>query len=713
MATCKALLEKRAASSHTTRQSLVPSTPQRIETPPQQLPGPSSLIRERSLSISRQRDPFVSGHHPAVVQYHSRSSSAEMESPGIPGPSTMNRERSLSIPRQGDTLGSVDSPAGLQYHSRSTLVEMESPGKLSITRQRASSGSGNSSASGQHHSRSSSVKMQSPGPSFISRKRSTSISPRSLYSMSHIDIAHLDKSRPSSVGTQSPPSFIPRQRSTLNSPTSLYNMPRQSSTRISPVSPYNTTPAGMDNSNISLENSLNQTGSSVSDGPSSEAENFENMMEQVINDELGDDEENWEDVVYYGPSTKYTSSFKQGTSKKGFQINDDLYPFETLENIISVMCYGKAHNLLSQTQHETVRSAVHLKLISGQSRDWSETKRVSEQVWNDSLKPNMISKVDALQKSYGLKDTMLQPFIDKYRKLYREEGPAKAKTFAMQCQSRLGDRMWNPYFKLDVSRHDFGGGLVWNETHGKWTKGGSKLEALQQDGKVIDNTFGFKLCQWEEIMNSNLTYYEPGFKTHQKFTTAQNFLSLHGDILEVVPSTLLKKGQQVENGDFVSLMTPYMNPPKWTGQIRTIWSPKYSTEDHTSPIISLEWGSMSNGYHSFYGMQSLKIDPNYVVSLYLDEVRCSINVQHNCYDSQCQTGRAQDITEHQICEPAAPLQTLVHKNSYLFIVNSGTLYNSQAHYEWAHIEPEQVTPEAWSQAIHCGIRRWKEEGKKS
>ncbi|KAH9821723.1 hypothetical protein DFH28DRAFT_830214, partial [Melampsora americana] len=85
------------------------------------------------------------------------------------------------------------------------------------------------------------------------------------------------------------------------------------------------------------------------------------------------------------------------------------------------------------------------------------------------------------------------------------------------------------------------------------------------------------------------------------------------------------------------------------------------------------------------------------------EVQCSINVQHNCFDSKCQTGRAQDLTKYQI----SPLETHSYKDTNLFIVNSTALYKSQAHHEWAHIEPAVVTCETWVQAIQCGLTQWK------
>ncbi|KAH9808212.1 hypothetical protein DFH28DRAFT_936356 [Melampsora americana] len=86
---------------------------------------------------------------------------------------------------------------------------------------------------------------------------------------------------------------------------------------------------------------------------------------------------------------------------------------------------------------------------SGVSYVWSDTKCVSENVWNDTQKPNTMTKVNALQKCYGSKDTMIQPFVDKYRKLSRQDGPSQARIFATQCERRLSAKMSNPFFQLD------------------------------------------------------------------------------------------------------------------------------------------------------------------------------------------------------------------------------------------------------------------------
>ncbi|EGF98266.1 uncharacterized protein MELLADRAFT_113690 [Melampsora larici-populina 98AG31] len=53
-------------------------------------------------------------------------------------------------------------------------------------------------------------------------------------------------------------------------------------------------------------------------------------------------------------------------------------------------------------------------------RNWRETERVTKQIWKDSQQPNMASKVEGVEKAYGLKDTMSQPFLDKMRKVQRQ-----------------------------------------------------------------------------------------------------------------------------------------------------------------------------------------------------------------------------------------------------------------------------------------------------
>lgn len=64
------------------------------------------------------------------------------------------------------------------------------------------------------------------------------------------------------------------------------------------------------------------------------------------------------------------------------------------------------------------------------------------------MKPNMASKVEALQKSFGIKDTMLQPFIDSLRKVHVQGDQNETNRIAMECEKKFGDRMFNPFFKL-------------------------------------------------------------------------------------------------------------------------------------------------------------------------------------------------------------------------------------------------------------------------
>ncbi|EGF99184.1 uncharacterized protein MELLADRAFT_112859 [Melampsora larici-populina 98AG31] len=290
------------------------------------------------------------------------------------------------------------------------------------------------------------------------------------------------------------------------------------------------------------------------------------------------------------------------------------------------------------------------EMVNGRLRNWSETKRLTEQIWKDSAKPNMASKVDALQKSYGLKDTMMQPFIENMRKVQRQRDINETKRVAMECEKTLGDRIFNPFLKLD------------------------------------------------------------GLQPNQKFTTAQEFLSLNERQLEVIHSCGLKNGQQVRAGDFVGVMTPYMNPSQWIGRIRAIWSPKIGTQQQSSPILSLDFRSISTDCHVFYGMCALKIHPHSVY-VYFDEVRCSMNVQHNCYDSHCQTEKPRNPSFFPIHKTGTPLETHTHKDTDLYIINSGALYNGQAHREWAHIHCQPVTPEMWTHAIHVGLQQWEDNPK--
>lgn len=259
---------------------------------------------------------------------------------------------------------------------------------------------------------------------------------------------------------------------------------------------------------------------------------------------------------------------------------------------------------------------------------------------------------------------------------------------------------------VEVSRHCFSGGLLWDDVRRRWTRGGHQLEAILENDDILDKTFGFRQHQWDDILSAALMHYTPTLQPYQQSVTAHQYLSMHQHQMQIINKITLKNRQEVQVGDFVAVLSPHQNPQKFIGRIRSIWL----SQDQSSPIISLEWGSMSSSCHQFYGMRALNIH-NHIVNVYLDEVRCAINVQHNCYDSHCQTERASNISRFPIGQPNAPLATHKHKNNNQFIINSASLYNGQAHHDWANIQPQPVTPEMWSQSIHQGLIRWKENPK--
>ncbi|EGG04588.1 uncharacterized protein MELLADRAFT_108237 [Melampsora larici-populina 98AG31] len=84
-------------------------------------------------------------------------------------------------------------------------------------------------------------------------------------------------------------------------------------------------------------------------------ENMENLVEQSNEYDHGQDED-WETVVYDGPAIQ-NCGIKEGLVALHQQMNG-WFPFEKLENVIGTMCYGSPRNQLSQTQYQTVHSAV-------------------------------------------------------------------------------------------------------------------------------------------------------------------------------------------------------------------------------------------------------------------------------------------------------------------------------------------------------------------
>ncbi|KAH9809587.1 hypothetical protein DFH28DRAFT_1086230 [Melampsora americana] len=311
----------------------------------------------------------------------------------------------------------------------------------------------------------------------------------------------------------------------------------------------------------------------------------------------------------------------------------------TFENII----LPGGYNLKALYGNTLYRINCDGEMIQGIQRDWHETKRVTEMIWKDSLKPNMVSKVDAIQKAFGLKDTMLQPFIEDVRKVQRQHNQNEVNIMGCDFENRLGNRILRP---------------------------------------------------------------------SQQSATAHQYLSLNHAQMHNVQTAILKNNQQAKVGDFVAVLSPHHDPHQFIGRIRSLWSPIDSTNDLLSHILVLDCGSTSYSCHPYYGMRSLQIESRSVY-VYIDEVSCTINVQHNCHDSNCQTEGPSSTSLYSI-RPNVPLSaTHKHNNTNLYIINSASLFNGEAHHEWANIQPQRVSPEMWSQAIHVGLARWKESPSKA
>ncbi|KAH9820605.1 hypothetical protein DFH28DRAFT_1079447 [Melampsora americana] len=112
------------------------------------------------------------------------------------------------------------------------------------------------------------------------------------------------------------------------------------------------------------------------------------------------------------------------------------------------------------------------------------------------------------------------------------------------------------------------------------------------------------------------------------------------------------------------------------------------------------------------GSATLKTGQSVQIGGFVSEVRSSINVQNNCYDSRCQTVKSVQPFNQLISQNIAPDEHVLHNQTDLYILNSASLYNGQAHHKWAHIEPQTVVPKAWAHAIMRGLRRWKNKSLK-
>ncbi|EGF97120.1 uncharacterized protein MELLADRAFT_70201 [Melampsora larici-populina 98AG31] len=195
------------------------------------------------------------------------------------------------------------------HHSRSTSLQLQS-----YSQEASPSAYRYSPVSRGTHVRSTSIGMQTPSPAH--------------------SYGHLQRSSSGSRSGQWPLST----RSNFNVLGSGGNCSRSSSVAMR-----------------SPGHSSTQSESSGTDQSSDE--NIENLLEEMDTYDWGN-EDDWEDVVYQGPST--TNHPSEKVSESASVPKNGWYPFGKLENTIAIMIYGSARNMISRRQYDAIRSAVSL-----------------------------------------------------------------------------------------------------------------------------------------------------------------------------------------------------------------------------------------------------------------------------------------------------------------------------------------------------------------
>lgn len=87
------------------------------------------------------------------------------------------------------------------------------------------------------------------------------------------------------------------------------------------------------------------------------------------------------------------------------------------------------------------------------------------------------------------------------------------------------------------------------------------------------------------------------------------------------------------------------------------------------------------------------------------DIKCVLNVQHNCWDSKCQITHTKSHTvERTLVHQGRPEVSHRPVNSY--IINAAALYSAEQHWEASGLQWGAVCQEEWKDGVTSGLERW-------
>ncbi|KAH9809240.1 hypothetical protein DFH28DRAFT_934282 [Melampsora americana] len=230
------------------------------------------------------------------------------------------------------------------------------------------------------------------------------------------------------------------------------------------------------------------------------------------------------------------------------------------------------------------------------------------------------------------------------------------------CRAKAGKEVLTLFRNNPWLQKDFGFNSFWNSK--------SKI--------IMKGDVGDRLAQAPDILKDNF----PKHKWSRK------------------KEAYLESRQKVSMNTFVILDLPFSTRPR-VGFIQSFWTGQ--SEGHLKLLSELKICALSTVVDNFYGFCGLHITEE-VLWVPIQNIRCVINVQHNCQSAECELLSSPARHDGQL-PVKAPYQ-IKHKELNSYIINSGALYSAEDHREVANLCYQEWTPQQWSETIELGLKNW-------
>lgn len=163
-----------------------------------------------------------------------------------------------------------------------------------------------------------------------------------------------------------------------------------------------------------------------------------------------------------------------------------------------------------------------------------------------------------------------------------------------------------------------------------------------------------------------------------------------------IQSLTLKNKQKVKVDDFLLMKEHIL-----IGRVHSIWRPDNSS---TSNFLLLLKKCNRGRIIPFYGMREV-VTTTEDVWIKADDIRCILNVQHNCHRALCSVTHNHPKRIERKSIPDSQSR-ITHNDLNSYIINSAALYSAESHREASGLPHSGCTKAEWDEAIEKGLNVW-------